>query len=86
VGIFAGHVLVKIGDKYYDPSYGTTAPTLKAWEDAAITFYGLRQLKFEFKSKLYEVVFIMKVNSTDAEGASDVIRYPAIPGVFPNDY
>ncbi|HVK14127.1 MAG TPA: hypothetical protein VM597_35625 [Gemmataceae bacterium] len=39
----AGNGLVKINDKFYDPSYGTGPyNTLLAWEDASLAGFGKR--------------------------------------------
>ena len=72
LGIFANHALVKIGEMYYDPSYGTTASSLKAWEDNAIKFYGLRALG-PVPGFTEKVVYLLAENDTTAATTSDVM-------------
>ena len=73
LGIFALHRLVKIGETYYDPSYGTTAASLKAWENSAVKFYGLMAKMPGGDFGTTNVVYLLKENP-GADKPIDVIQ------------
>ena len=37
---FKNHAILRVGDKYYDASYGTKFDSGAAWEDASIEMFG----------------------------------------------